>query len=240
MKNVFFKKGLYACICVAMTALCSTVFTSCEQEDSQNLGNTAVYQRYMAAFSASGETYAYAGFSKDKARVFKPIELKGEQKIFVNGKAMQINRMNSYHMVDFSYSFQLEKNTSEVKFSFVRNKTTTLENTAKKDNGAYIALPADLSTIEKDKPVMWKGAAKGANETIEVFLELDEKKQSYSMLAGKVTEDGKGFVFSEKPAKGKYKLTLRRIIKQTTLQNDRTAKGEMDICYFDTKNIVIK
>lgn len=241
MKNVFLKKGLYACFCVAMSTIFATTFTSCSQEESEKLGDAVVYQRYMTAFAANGETYVYAGFSKDKARVFKPIKLTGEQKIFANGKAMQFNQLNEYHKVDYSYSFQLEKNTNEVKFTFVRDKATSLENVVKKDNGAFIALPANLSTIEKDKPVLWSGAGKGANETIEVFLELNEKSKSYSMQAGKVTEDGKGFVFSEMPSvKGKYKLTLRRILKQATTQNDRTGKGEIEICYFDTKDIQIK
>lgn len=240
MKNVFFKKGLYICL-LAMTALCATTFTACTQEESDKLGDAAVSQRYMVAFAANGENYAYANFSKDKVRIFKPIKLTGEQKIFANGKNMQYNELNSYHQVEYSYSSQLEKNINEVKFSFVRNKTTTLENTIKKDNGAFIALPAELTTIEKGKPVVWKGAARGEKENIEVSLELNEKSKSYVMVAGKITEDGKGFVFNELPTeKGKYKLTLRRIIQQPTLQNDRTAKGEMVVSYFDTKDIQLK
>ena len=240
MKNVFFKKGLYICLPI-LAALCATTFTACSQEESDKLGDAAVSQRYMVAFAANGETYAYAGFSKNRIRVFNPVKLTGEQKIFANGKSMQYNELNSYHQVEYSYSFQLEKNTGEVKFSFVRNKSTTLENTVKKDNGAFIALPAELATVEKGKPVQWKGAARGEKEIVEVFLEQNEKSKPYIQVAGKLTEDGKGFVFDEIPVeKGKYKLTLRRILQHPTTQNDRTAKGEMTICYFDSKEIQLK
>lgn len=157
----------------------------------------------MLTVSSNGETVAYAAFSRERNDFLKPVKLTGEQKISVNGKAMNYNTMDSYHMVSYIYSLKLE-------------------------------------TLEAGKVVNWNGAVKAEDEKIEIVMVKENKKQ-YSEYSGEVTQDGKGFVFAKLPEeKGKFKLTVRRYKTVPTTQNDRTADGEMTLCYQDTKTINLK
>ena len=232
----FFKPVVLFCA-LTVSGLC---MTSCEQEDSKDLGDAVLYQKYMLTVSTDGETVAYATFSRERNDFLKPVKLTGEQKISVNGKPMNYNRLDSYHMVSYIYSLKLDKGTQEAEFSFVRFKDKDIKNKLAKDNSLAISLPADLETLEAGKAVNWNGAVKASDETIEVVMVKDDKKQ-YSEYFAEVTPDGKGFVFKKMPEeKGKFKLTIRRYITVPTTQNDRTADGDMTLCYQDTKTINLK
>lgn len=63
MKKIFTKgfSSLIALFC-ALT-LSGLYMTSCEQEDSKDLGDAVLYQNYMLTVSSNGETVAYAAFS---------------------------------------------------------------------------------------------------------------------------------------------------------------------------------
>lgn len=234
--TVFIKPAALLCV-ITMAGL---FMTSCEQEESKDLGDAPLYQRYMLTVSADGEAVAYAAFSKERNDFLKPVKLTGEQKITVNGKTMNYNTLDSYHMVAYSYSLKMEKGTGEVEFSFVRFKDKTIKNKIVKDNSLAISIPADLNTIENGKTVNWNGAKKADDETIEVVLVKDDKKQ-YAEYFADVTKDGKGFVFAKMPEeKGKFKLIIRRYKTVPTTQNDRTADGEMTLCYQDTRMIELK
>ena len=122
----------------------------------------------------------------------------------------------------------------------MRFKDKDIKNKLAKNNSLAISLPADLETLEAGKAVNWNGAVKASDETIEVVMVKDDKKQ-YSESFGEVTPDGKGFVFKKMPEeKGKFKLTIRRYKTVPTTQNDRTADGDMTLCYQDTKTINLK
>lgn len=240
MKKIF-TKGFFKPVALfcAMT-LSGLYMTSCEQEDSKDLGDAVLYQNYMLTVSSDGEAVAYAAFSRERNDFLKPVKLTGEQKISVNGKAMNYNTMDSYHMVSYIYSLKLDKGAEEAEFSFVRFKDKTIKNKIKKDNSLSISLPAELETLEAGKAVYWNGAVKAEDEKIEVVMVKENKKQ-YSEYFGEVTQDGKGFVFAKLPEeKGKFKLTVRRYKTVPTTQNDRTADGEMTLCYQDTKTINLK
>ncbi|WP_299231151.1 hypothetical protein [uncultured Bacteroides sp.] len=227
---------------VMMLCLLTTTglnLTSCEQEDSKDLGDAPLFQNYMLAVGNNGETVAYAAFSKERNDFLKPVKMTGEQKITVNGKNMNYNRLDKFHTVAYSYSLKLDNNVKEAEFSFVRFKDKILTNKLAKDNSLALILPEELKTLEAGKAVNWKGAAKAADETMEIMLEKANKRQ-YLQHFGEVTEDGKGFVFQSLPEKGKYKLTVRRYKSVPTVQNDRTADGEMFLCYYDSRIIEIK
>lgn len=214
-------------------------FTSCEQEESKDLGDAPLFQKYMLAVGSNGETVAYATFSRERDNFLKPVKMTGDQKISVNGKAMNYNTIDSYHLVTFSYSLKLDNGTNEAEFSFVRFKDKTIKNKLVKDNSLFLSLPDELNTLEAGKEVNWKGAAKADGETMEIMIEKSNKKQ-YAQYFGEVTNDGKGFVFKNLPEKGKFKLTVRRYKSAPTVQNDRTADGEMILCYYDSREVEIK
>ena len=222
---------------LAVIATCLSL-SSCQQEESEDLGDTPLFQRYMLTINPSGEKVAYAGFSKERNRIRKQVKLNGEQKITVNGKPMNYNRLDKNHSVEYSYSLELDKNTQEAEFSFIRFKGKNIKNIICPNNSLFISLPSGLKTIEAGKAVYWNGAAKTGDEVIEVKLESVNDKD-YSQYYGTVTSDGKGFVFDDFNAKGKFILTLKRIITSPTTQNDRNADGEITLCYYDSCDIEI-
>ena len=90
---------------------------------------------------------------------------------------MNYNRLDSHHMISYIYSLKLDKGTQEAEFSFVRFKDKDIKNKLAKDNSLAISLPADLETLEAGKTVNWNGAVKASDETIEVVMVKDDKKQ---------------------------------------------------------------
>ena len=239
MKKSFAKKLFGSMMLLYVLAASGLCLTSCEQEESKDLGDAPLFQRYMLAVGNNGETIAYAAFSRERNDFLKPVKMTGDQKISVNGKGMNYNRLDNYHSVAYLYSLKLDNNSNEAEFEFVRFKDNTIKNKLVKDNSLALALPEDLKTIEAGKVVNWKGAAKADEETMEFILEKTDKRQ-FAQYFGEVTEDGKGFVFQNLPEKGKYKLIIRRYKSAPTTQNDRTADGEMTLCYFDIRSIEIK
>lgn len=239
MKKLFAKKLFSSFMMLCLFTATGLYMTSCDQEESKDLGDAPLFQRYMLAVGKNGETVAYAAFSKERNDFLKPVKMTGEQKISVNGKAMNYNRLDNYHSVAYIYSLKLEDNTNEAEFEFVRFKDKTIKNKLVKDNSLFLSLPDGLSGLEAGKAVNWNGAAKADDETMEIMLEKSDKRQ-YAQYFGETTDDGKGFVFKTLPEKGKYKLTVKRYKSVPTVQNDRTADGEMTLCYFDSCNIEIK
>lgn len=242
MKTVMTRKSFHVLLCMTVSVLCAVAFNACSQEESDELGDTPFYQRYALLVNARGESVAYASFSASWRNTSLFIKLGGEQKILANGRPMNYDRLDDYHVTDYAYSLRLDDNVEKVTFQFVRNRTVTLENVLEQGAVSPIGLPADLKTIEAGKPVKWTGAPMQPDDNIEVFMELDDSPGYYSMVAASVTADGQGFVFDHLPdlqGKHRYKLTLRRMRKLPTTQNDRTAQGEMMVGYVDTKTVEI-
>ena len=144
---------------------------------------------------------------------------------------MNYNRLDSHHMVSYIYSLKLDKGTQEAEFSFVRFKDKDIKNKLAKDNSLAISLPADLETLEAGKAVNWNGAVKASDETIEVVMVKDDKKQ-YSEYFAEVTPDGKGFVFGKLPEEkfGGFilfntKYGTRNVIVRNCYFHDNRARG---------------
>ncbi len=239
MKKSLTKNFLGSVMMLGILTISGLNLTSCEQEDSKDLGDAPLFQKYMLAVGNNGETVAYAAFSKERNDFLKPVKMTGEQKITVNGRDMNYNRLDRFHTVTFSYSLKLDNNTNEAEFEFTRFKTKNLKNKIAKDNSLMLSLPKEIETLEAGKPVNWTGAAMASDETMEIMLEKADKRK-YIQFFGEVTKDGKGFVFQTLPEKGIYKLTVRRYKSAPTVQNDRTADGEMVLCYYDSRNVEIK
>lgn len=55
--------------------------TSCDQEESKDLGDAPLFQRYMLAVGKNGETVAYAAFSKERNDFLKPVKMTGAENI---------------------------------------------------------------------------------------------------------------------------------------------------------------
>lgn len=239
MKKSIIKRLFSSVIMLCLLTTTGLNLTSCKQEESKDLGDAPLFQKYMLAVGNNGETVAYAAFSRERNDFLKPVKMTGEQKITVNGKNMNYNRLDKFHTVAFSYSLKLDNNTNEVEFAFARFKDKILTNKLAKDNSLALILPDELKTLEAGKEINWKGAAKADDETMEIILEKNDKRQ-FLQHFGEVTENGKGFVFRNLPEKGIYKLVVRRYKSVPTVQNDRTADGEMVLCYYDSRNIEIK
>lgn len=239
MKRSITKRVLSPVMMFCLLTMTGLNLTSCEQEESKDLGDEPLFQKYMLAVGNNGETVAYAAFSRERNDFLKPVKMTGEQKITVNGKNMNYNRLDKFHTVAFSYSLKLDNITNEAEFAFVRFKDKTLKNKISKDNSLVISLPEELKSLEAGKEIYWKGAAKADDETMEIILEKTDKRL-FLQHFGEVTENGKGFVFRSLPEKGKYKLVVRRYKPVPTVQNDRTADGEMILCYYDSRSIEIK
>lgn len=239
MKKSFIKNFISPLMMVCVLSFTGISMTSCEQEDSKDLGDAPLFQKYMLAVGNNGETVAYAAFSRERNDFLKPVKMTGEQKITVNGKSMNYNRLDRFHTVTFSYSLKLDNNTNEAEFEFTRFKTKKLKNKLVKDNSLMLALPTEMGTLEAGKPVNWNGAAMAGDETMEIVLEKADKRQ-FAQYFGEVTKDGKGFVFQTLPEKGTYKLTVRRYKSAPTVENDGTADGELVLCYYDSCYVEIK
>lgn len=145
MKKLFAKKLFSSFMMLCLFTATGLYMTSCDQEESKDLGDAPLFQRYMLAVGKNGETVAYAAFSKERNDFLKPVKMTGEQKISVNGKAMNYNRLDNYHSVAYIYSLKLEDNTNEAEFEFVRFKDKTIKNKLVKDNSLFLSLPDGLS-----------------------------------------------------------------------------------------------
>ena len=213
---------------------------SCSEENSENLpDNVAIYQSYLVAFSDSQPTLAYARFSPEKDVPLKEIKLTGGASIMANGKEME------YHYFDgntiFGYSLSLGKD-EQVSFVFQRKlqqETRMLTNYAYKEWINEIHIPSELTTIANQEIVEWKGEKIASNEELEATLDNPSHLEEYTAYYGTLNESRDGVSFKNVP-KGKYMLTLKRILKLETKDNDAPAKGEIRLVFYDKKEVTVK
>ena len=213
---------------------------SCSEENSENLpDNVAIYQSYLVAFSDSQPTLAYARFSPEKDVPLKEIKLTGGASIMANGKEME------YHYFDgntiFGYSLSLGKD-EQVSFVFQRKRqqeTRMLTNYAYKEWINEIHIPSELTTITNQEVVGWKGEKIASNEELEATLDNPSHLEEYTAYYGTLNESRDGVSFKNVP-KGKYMLTLKRILKLETKDNDAPAKGEIRLVFYDKKEVTVK
>ena len=213
---------------------------SCSEENSENLpDNVAIYQSYLVAFSDSQPTLAYARFSPEKDVPLKEIKLTGGASIMANGKEME------YHYFDgntiFGYSLSLGKD-EQVSFVFQRKRqqeTRMLTNYAYKEWSNEIHIPSELTTIANQEIVEWKGEKIASNEELEATLDNPSHLEEYTAYYGTLNESRDGVSFKNVP-KGKYMLTLKRILKLETKDNDAPAKGEIRLVFYDKKEVTVK
>lgn len=213
---------------------------SCSEENSENLpDNVAIYQSYLVAFSDSQPTLAYARFSPEKDVPLKEIKLTGGASIMANGKEME------YHYFDgntiFGYSLSLGKD-EQVSFVFQRKRqqeTRMLTNYAYKEWINEIHIPSELTTIANQEIVEWKGEKIASNEELEATLDNPSHLEEYTAYYGTLNESRDGVSFKNVP-KGKYMLTLKRILKLETKDSDAPAKGEIRLVFYDKKEVTVK
>ena len=213
---------------------------SCSEENSENLpDNVAIYQSYLVAFSDSQPTLAYARFSPEKDVPLKEIKLTGGASIMANGKEME------YHYFDgntiFGYSLSLGKD-EQVSFVFQRKRqqeTRMLTNYAYKEWINEIHIPSELTTIANQEIVEWKGEKIASNEELEATLDNPSHLEEYTAYYGTLNESRDGVSFKNVP-KGKYMLTLKRLLKLETKDNDAPAKGEIRLVFYDKKEVTVK
>ena len=213
--------------------------SSCTEEDSADLpDNVSIYQKYMVCFSQTQPTLAYACFTKEKDVAFKEIKLTGNQGIKANRKDMEYHFMDNNARLDYSYFLKLNNDT-RVSFVFYRNATKILVNYAYKKDIKPILIPAELKEISNGQSVKWVGDSLTDDEMLEVSLSNSSKKEGHTVYYGDADAGKSGFVFSNVPA-GTYELTLSRLRKLNTQQNDVTAKGEITVAYYDKKTVTVK
>ena len=63
--------------------------------------------------------------------------------------------------------------------------------------------------------------------------------EEYTAYYGTLNESRDGVSFKNVP-KGKYMLTLKRILKLETKDNDAPAKGEIRLVFYDKKEVTVK
>lgn len=215
---------------------------SCSEENSENLpDNVAIYQSYLVAFSDSQPTLAYAHFSPEKDVPLKEIKLTGGASIMANGKEMEYHYFDGNTIFGYSYSLSLGKD-EQVSFVFQRKRqqeTRMLTNYVYKEWINEIHIPSELTTIANQEMVEWKGEKIASNEELEATLDNPSHLEEYTAYYGTLNESRDGVSFKNVP-KGKYMLTLKRILKLETKDNDAPAKGEIRLVFYDKKEVTVK
>lgn len=215
---------------------------SCSEENSENLpDNVAIYQSYLVAFSDSQPTLTYARFSPEKDVPLKEIKLTGGASIMANGKEMEYHYFDGNTIFGYSYSLALGKD-EQVSFVFQRKRqqeTRMLTNYAYKEWINEIHIPSELITITNQEVVGWKGEKIASNEGLEATLDSPSHLEEYTAYYGTLNESRDGISFKNVP-KGKYMLTLKRILKLETKDNDAPAKGEIRLVFYDKKEVTVK
>ena len=215
---------------------------SCSEENSENLpDNVAIYQSYLVAFSDSQPTLTYARFSPEKDVPLKEIKLTGGASIMANGKEMEYHYFDGNTIFGYSYSLALGKD-EQVSFVFQRKRqqeTRMLTNYAYKKWINEIHIPSELTTIANQEIVEWKGEKIASNEELEATLDSPSHLEEYTAYYGTLNESRDGVSFKNVP-KGKYMLTLKRILKLETKDNDAPAKGEIRLVFYDKKEVTVK
>lgn len=215
---------------------------SCSEENSENLpDNVAIYQSYLVAFSDSQPTLTYARFSPEKDVPLKEIKLTGGASIMANGKEMEYHYFDGNTIFGYSYSLSLGKD-EQVSFVFQRKRqqeTRMLTNYAYKEWINEIHIPSELTTITNQEVVGWKGEKIASNEELEATLDNPSHLEEYTAYYGTLNESRDGVSFKNVP-KGKYMLTLKRILKLETKDNDAPAKGEIRLVFYDKKEVTVK
>lgn len=215
---------------------------SCSEENSENLpDNVAIYQSYLVAFSDSQPTLTYARFSPEKDVPLKEIKLTGGASIMANGKEMEYHYFDGNTIFGYSYSLALGKD-EQVSFVFQHKRqqeTRMLTNYAYKEWINEIHIPSELTTITNQEVVGWKGEKIASNEELEATLDNPSHLEEYTAYYGTLNESRDGVSFKNVP-KGKYMLTLKRILKLETKDNDAPAKGEIRLVFYDKKEVMVK
>lgn len=215
---------------------------SCSEENSENLpDNVAIYQSYLVAFSDSQPTLTYARFSPEKDVPLKEIKLTGGASIMANGKEMEYHYFDGNTIFGYSYSLALGKD-EQVSFVFQRKRqqeTRMLTNYAYKEWINEIHIPSELITITNQEVVGWKGEKIASDEELEATLDSPSHLEEYTAYYGTLNESRDGISFKNVP-KGKYMLTLKRILKLETKDNDAPAKGEIRLVFYDKKEVTVK
>ena len=215
---------------------------SCSEENSENLpDNIAIYQSYLVAFSDSQPTLTYARFSPEKDVPLKEIKLTGGASIMANGKEMEYHYFDGNTIFGYSYSLALGKD-EQVSFVFQHKRqqeTRMLTNYAYKEWINEIHIPSELITITNQEVVGWKGEKIASNEELEATLDSPSHLEEYTAYYGTLNESRDGVSFKNVP-KGKYMLTLKRILKLETKDNDAPAKGEIRLVFYDKKEVMVK
>lgn len=215
---------------------------SCSEENSENLpDNVAIYQSYLVAFSDSQPTLTYARFSPEKDVPLKEIKLTGGASIMANGKEMEYHYFDRNTIFGYSYSLALGKD-EQVSFVFQHKRqqeTRMLTNYAYKEWINEIHIPSELTTIANQEVVGWKGEKIASNEELEATLDNPSHLEEYTAYYGTLNESRDGVSFKNVP-KGKYMLTLKRILKLETKDNDAPAKGEIKLVFYDKKEVTVK
>lgn len=215
---------------------------SCSEENSENLpDNIAIYQSYLVAFSDLQPTLTYARFSPEKDVPLKEIKLTGGASIMANGKEMEYHYFDGNTIFGYSYSLALGKD-EQVSFVFQRKRqqeTRMLTNYAYKEWINEIHIPSELTTITNQEVVGWKGEKIASNEELEATLDNPSHLEEYTAYYGTLNESRDGVSFKNVP-KGKYMLTLKRILKLETKDNDAPAKGEIRLVFYDKKEVTVK
>lgn len=215
---------------------------SCSEENSENLpDNVAIYQSYLVAFSDSQPTLTYARFSPEKDVPLKEIKLTDGASIMANGKEMEYHYFDGNTIFGYSYSLSLGKD-EQVSFVLQRKRqqeTRMLTNYAYKEWINEIHIPSELTTIANQEMIGWKGEKIVSNEELEATLDNPSHLEEYTAYYGTLNESRDGVSFKNVP-KGKYMLTLKRILKLETKDNDAPAKGEIRLVFYDKKEVTVK
>lgn len=215
---------------------------SCSEENSENLpDNVAIYQSYLVAFSDSQPTLTYARFSPEKDVPLKEIKLTGGASIMANGKEMEYHYFDGNTIFGYSYSLALGKD-EQVSFVFQckrQQETRMLTNYAYKEWINEIHIPSELTTIANQEVIGWKSEKIASNEELEATLDNPSHLEEYTAYYGTLNESRDGVSFKNVP-KGKYMLTLKRILKLETKDNDAPAKGEIRLVFYDKKEVTVK
>lgn len=158
-----------------------------------------------------------------------------------NGKEMEYHYFDGNTIFGYSYSLALGKD-EQVSFVFQHKRqqeTRMLTNYAYKEWINEIHIPSELTTITNQEVVGWKGEKIASNEELEATLDNPSHLEEYTAYYGTLNESRDGVSFKNVP-KGKYMLTLKRILKLETKDNDAPAKGEIRLVFYDKKEVMVK
>lgn len=211
------------------------ILTSCQDDDSNGLdASVPFYQNLGVAYDITqNETRVGANFNQNNSEG-QNIKLNGPASVLFNGKTPDFANIGVYF---YTYSF---KGLDDMTFTFTRAKDSVFTNIASLDDVSPIAIPQSFTSIPLNEAVVlaWVGEPLGDNESVEVRIVYSGGV--YNKYNSEKGSTSLSISLSNSAPAGKATLSLSRIKKLPLQQSNGNAGGQLEVSYYQSKEITLK